>query len=208
MHCAVIDPAVATAELECFNQLVHHSPIKLSYHLPALFGMNSLKRVSADLSSIIILGSRSSVHDKLPWQDELADWISPHLRKGVPTLGICFGHQFLAHLYGAKVEYLHKDKRKAQGFRKVSFKGSRLWPDGQGELFGSHCEKVSNVPTGFRQIATCEVAQVEGLEHESLPIFSLQSHPEAVGGFLGNDQNASRFAYGHLLMKTFLSRKA
>jgi len=207
LHCAVIDPAVVNAELECFNELVLHSPIKLSYHLPALFGVKSLERVSADISSIIILGSRSSVHDQLPWQDALADWITPFLGRGVPTLGICFGHQFLAHLHGGKVEYLHRDKSKVQGFRKVNIKGSRLWPDSQGELFGSHCEKVSTIPAGFRQVATADVPQIEALEHETLPIFSIQSHPEAIGGFLGNEQEAKRFGFGHTLVKTFLNRK-
>ncbi len=206
---AVIDPAVATPELECFNQLVHLSPHKLTYHLPALFGLSSLEQIRASVSGILILGSRSSVWDKLPWQAQLTDWLWPFLKKGVPTLGLCFGHQFLAQLHGAKVEYLSVDKKKVQGFRQVKIEQSRLWGNCSGELFGSHCEVVTSVPKGFRKIASSEPSKIEGLEHESLPIYTLQSHPEAVPNFLQNNLDSNLFSFGHkLIEKYFLNLRA
>ena len=39
---AVIDPGSRVAELDTFNVMSSLSPLPLSYHLPALFGMDSL----------------------------------------------------------------------------------------------------------------------------------------------------------------------
>ena len=95
-HITVIDPAVHTAELDCFNQIALSSPFPMTYHLPALFGLGSLPSDFSSIAGIIILGSRSSVYDGRPWQKPLEDWLRPKLAKGIPTLGLCFGHQ-LSH---------------------------------------------------------------------------------------------------------------
>ena len=41
-HIAIIDPGTRVPELDCFNQLTRRSPVPLTYHLPALFGVDSL----------------------------------------------------------------------------------------------------------------------------------------------------------------------
>ena len=49
-HIAVIDPAVRIPELECFNQMALISPLPLTYHLPAMYGQQSLD--AEDLSQL------------------------------------------------------------------------------------------------------------------------------------------------------------
>lgn len=205
---AVIDPAVRTAEVECYNRMVELSPLPLTYHLPALFGLGSLPGPETRLAGIVILGSSSSVHDKLPWQSALAEWVKPRLEAGVPFLGLCFGHQYLAHLLGGEIGYVSADKEKRRGFRKVKIKGSRLWGDCEGELVVSHRETVTHAPKDFKVLATGE-AGIEAIEHERLPLFGLQPHPEAVPAFLKNvgnppEKNPARFQFGHSLVEKFL----
>lgn len=208
-HIAVIDPAVKTAEVDCFNHLVSLSPLPMTYHLPALFGMASLNALNKTAAGIIILGSSSSVHDRHPWQAQLATWLKPRLDRGVPTFGICFGHQFIAHLYGAEVGFLYPDKKKEQGFRRVRLEDSRLWGKAplEGEVFVSHREGVTTVPTGFRQVGKSDTKVLEAFEHDSLPIVTTQAHPEATPGLLANLSypGSGKLEFGHALVKSFLT---
>src|SRR4051812_29407875 len=99
-HIAVIDPAVSRAELDCFNRLARVSPLPLNYYLPALYGLETF--TENELAGFILLGSASSPTEKSPWQNKLAARLQPLLARGLPALGLCFGHQFLAHLAGAR----------------------------------------------------------------------------------------------------------
>lgn len=208
-HIAVIDPAVATAEVDCFNHLVALSPLPMTYHLPALFGMHSLKSAENQLAGIIILGSRSSVHDGLTWQEELTEWLRPKMERAIPTLGICFGHQFICHLYGAPVGFVSPTKIKQQGFRTVRIENSRILGKAmrEGQLFVSHRETVTAVPNGFSQIGTSKENILEAFEHKTLPILTVQAHPEATQGLLKNlnYQSTHSLNYGHQLISDFLN---
>lgn len=207
-HCAVIDPAVKTAALSGFNRLAELSSLKLTYHLPAFFGPDTLASEGEGLCGIVILGSASSVNDHLDWQQHLASWLKPRLLTGIPVLGICFGHQFLAHLFGGKVGFLYPDQRKLQGFRKIKFSGGKLWGNRDGEVFVAHRETVTEVPNGFKVVATSPEANVEALEHERLPIYSCQSHPETTDQFLKCLEHPvaskpGQLAFGHDLLRAF-----
>ena len=107
---AVIDPAAGTPELDAFNALAQRSsalPVAFTYHLPALFGMGSLAQLEAraQLAGVVVFGSAASVHDGAPWQRELNAWLLPRLQSdaGTPVLGLCYGHQLIAHLLGGEV---------------------------------------------------------------------------------------------------------
>src|SRR4030042_1583552 len=50
-----------------------------------------------DLSGIVITGSHAMITDHHPWSERTADWLATTIEKQIPTLGICYGHQLLAH---------------------------------------------------------------------------------------------------------------
>ncbi|MCW8919521.1 MAG: glutamine amidotransferase [Gammaproteobacteria bacterium] len=58
-----------------------------------------------DISGIVITGSGSMVTDGEPWLEQSAAWLREAVAHKVPLLGICFGHQLLAHALGGTVDY-------------------------------------------------------------------------------------------------------
>jgi GMP synthase (glutamine-hydrolysing) len=56
-----------------------------------------------NLSGIVITGSHSSVTEHQPWSEWTARWLPGAVERGIPILGICYGHQLLAHALGGQV---------------------------------------------------------------------------------------------------------
>lgn len=135
-----------------------------------------------ETDGIVIMGSAASVHDRLPWIADLAAWLAPVVRGEVrvPVLGLCFGHQLIAHLTGGRVGYVREDRSKIVGVSSSIIDGSRLVPDRRSlRVVVSHREEVKQAPAGFHVVARRDACTIDGLEHETLPLFSFQFHPEA-----------------------------
>ncbi len=59
----------------------------------------------ADIAGVVITGSHSMVSDREPWSETAAAWLRDTVAAEVPVLGICYGHQLLAHALGGEVGY-------------------------------------------------------------------------------------------------------
>ncbi|MCX6119873.1 MAG: gamma-glutamyl-gamma-aminobutyrate hydrolase family protein [Proteobacteria bacterium] len=205
----VVDPAIHTPEIECYNSLQDLSGLKLHYHLPALFSGFSLPNIDESVRGIVLLGSSSSVHDQFDWQETLIKWLKTAIEKNIPILGICFGHQLLAHMHGGKVGFVNQDRVKLVGCRKINFE----WPcfdlPKSIQLFATHNEEVKTLPSGFERIASSDQIQFEGLKHKTKPILSLQAHPEATAEFaiargFSSESLKNALTDGSLFMSGFL----
>ncbi len=213
-HVAVLDPGTRVPELDCFNRMSRESVIPLSYHLPALHGLDSLLRVEQGLLGIVILGSGASVNDDIGWQGALRDWLAPRLSAGVPALGLCYGHQLLASMLGAEVGFLREDRVKLKGLREIRIEPDPLWgPGGSGALVVSHRECVTRLGPDCVLRGTTEECRVEAFVHRSLPVAGIQAHPEATPAFVANnavpvDVTLDVLAFGHGVVDGFVQRVA
>lgn len=59
----------------------------------------------ADIAGVVVTGSHSMVSDREPWSETAAAWLRDTVAAEVPVLGICYGHQLLAHALGGEVGY-------------------------------------------------------------------------------------------------------
>ena len=101
-------------------------------------------------------------------------------RLNIPMLGVCLGLQTLAIAYGGEVsqapELLHG--RTSEIFHSVS----KLFLDIPSPFLATryHSLAVTNVPEELEATAHTSDGVVMALEHRSLPLTSVQFHPEAI----------------------------
>lgn len=121
--------------------------------------------------SYLITGSRFGVYDETPWMDALTDFIRRLRDLHIPVAGFCFGHQVMAHAYGARVE------KYAGGW----VLGAETY--GSQTAFAMHQDQVLEIPPGAAKVlgsARCEIARIE----YEFPAMSVQYHPEFSAGFM------------------------
>jgi GMP synthase (glutamine-hydrolysing) len=210
---AVVDPAQHTPELDSFNLISAMAKLPCSYHLPGLYGMDSIHALAVRnrIKGIIVLGSNASVNDRLPWQEPFHRWLLEKMREGIPTFGCCYGHQAIAHIFGGKVGFLFSDQQKLKGFRDVEVLADRRLDlrACKGPLVISHREVVSELPKDLEVWARSPQVAYDGLRHRNLPVWSMQPHPEGTPLFLAareipQPETAGDFAFGHSLIASFL----
>lgn len=57
------------------------------------------------VAGVVVTGSDAMVTDRAGWSEATARWLADVVAHGVPVLGICYGHQLLAHALGGMVIY-------------------------------------------------------------------------------------------------------
>src|SRR5688572_18532555 len=127
-------------------------------------------------SGLILSGGPSSVYAKdAPLPDKAI------FDLGVPMLAICYGLQLLAHFLGGKVERGEK-REYGKGLLTVKDNSSVLFKDlpASFQVWNSHGDKLTKLPTGFVPIAVTENSDYAAIEHRRKKIFALQFHPEVV----------------------------
>ncbi len=122
---------------------------------------------------------------------------------GVPVLGICYGMQTMAQQLGGKVEGGHTREfgyaeLRARGHTKLLDSIADLTtPEGYGMLkvWMSHGDKVTEMPAGFKLMASTESCPIAAMADESRKFYAVQFHPEVTHTLQGQ-AIISRFVLG------------
>jgi GMP synthase (glutamine-hydrolysing) len=130
---------------------------------------------------IILSGSHASVYE-----EETDRAPQAVFELNVPVLGICYGMQTMAQQLGGKVE---AGTKREFGFAEVRARGhSALFKDiqdrtnteGHGllEVWMSHGDKVTELPAGFKVIASNDTTPIAAMADETRHYYGVQFHPE------------------------------
>jgi GMP synthase (glutamine-hydrolysing) len=133
-----------------------------------------------NLKGIILSGSHASVYEV---DDRAPDAV---FELGLPVLGICYGMQTMATQLGGKVEagttreFGYAEVR-AHGHTEL-LKGIEDFntPEGHGMLkvWMSHGDKVTQLPEGFKVMASTPACPIAGMADEARKFYAVQFHPE------------------------------
>ena len=96
----------------------------------------------------------------------------------VPILGVCFGHQLMAHAFGAQVL---KDSKHVFEMVKTRVLAEDPLFDGMPKslmLLESRYEVVKSLPAGFTLIARSATSDIAAMKHPSRALYGVQFHPE------------------------------
>ena len=102
--------------------------------------------------------------------------------QGIPTLGVCLGHQAITVAYGGKVvhssEIVHGKTAEIQHTGSILFKGfSRSFMAAR--YHSLVADKIS-LPAELRITAELNNGLIMAIEHENYPVYGLQFHPESI----------------------------
>ncbi|HDZ84172.1 MAG TPA: glutamine-hydrolyzing GMP synthase [Nitrospirae bacterium] len=124
---------------------------------------------------IILSGGPSSIYDKkAPMPD------NGIFKLGIPVLGICYGMQLMARVFGGRVT----------SSRKREYGRAELVTDDKKDIFKSipsrgvvwmsHGDRILRYPRGFKPIAHTNNSPVAAMADKKRGFFALQFHPEVV----------------------------
>lgn len=130
---------------------------------------------------VILSGSHAST-----WEDHQLRAPKSVFELGVPVLGICYGMYTMAEQLGGKVE---SSTHREYGYAEVRARGHTTLldgiqdfstPDGHGMLkvWMSHGDNVTELPPGFKLMASTSSTPIAGMADESRGYYAVQFHPE------------------------------
>ena len=146
---------------------------------------------------VILSGGPNSVYeDETPRAPDIV------FKLGVPVLGICYGMQTMAAQLGGKVE---NASEREFGYAEIRARGhSRLFDgiqdrsnaEGHGlmDVWMSHGDKVTELPAGFKVVASNAATPIAGMADEARKFYAVQFHPEVTHTARGKDI-ISRFVH-------------
>ncbi|MGA2135207.1 MAG: glutamine-hydrolyzing GMP synthase [Bryobacteraceae bacterium] len=145
----------------------------------------------AGARALIISGGPNSVYDPS------SPTVDPGIfQSGARVLGICYGHQLMAHLLGGTVQLGHKGE---YGMATLELDGcsSALFDgiSGAQQIWMSHRDLVSAPPPGFSVLASTATCAIAAIEAPSRGLYAVQFHPEVAHTSRGREI-LSNFLFG------------
>ena len=162
-----------------------------TYNLVQEFGMlgadmKVVKNDEIDLNGIAALKPQAIVFSPGPGNPDSAGITLAAIKAfagKVPMMGVCLGHQSIGQAFGGKVvpakKLMHGKSSNLKHDGKGLFRG---FPQGMVAMrYHSLAVERATLPDCFEVTAESEDGEIMGMRHRTLPIESIQYHPESIG---------------------------
>ncbi len=170
-----LDTNRATSEADKFRRLLARSAARFErIHV----ANDEWPVTSKSYDAYIVTGSPCSANEHAPWIARLSEFLrDAHARKA-KLLGICFGHQLIAHALGGRVEPAAAGWQ--LGLQSIDITGETAWMKpsiARGTIYHINRDVVTKLPPGARLIAGSAFVTNEAYVLGE-NVLGLQGHPE------------------------------
>lgn len=133
-------------------------------------------RVNAH-QAYLITGSAAGIHDDLPWIEPLCAFLR-ETKGRAKLIGICFGHQLMAHAFGGQVA--RSPRGWGIGLHEYEIEQREWWMDGAERIAVpvSHQDQVIVLPPTATMLGRSAFTPLAVLSYENRRAISFQCHPE------------------------------
>jgi len=146
-------------ELETFCEILPYN--KFPHDDPSVIG-------------VILSGSPYSVYDPEAFKVDLSK-----IRGKYPILGICYGAQYMAQLYGGKVEPAGSREYGRANLSIVDLSNPLFEGfDKHSQVWMSHGDTITAIPEGFSCIASTDKVRYAAYQADDEKLWGVQFHPE------------------------------
>jgi GMP synthase-like glutamine amidotransferase len=132
----------------------------------------------AACDAYLITGSRHSVYEDEAWIGALAEFVGNAMAAGRKIVGICFGHQLVAHYFGGRTEPASVGW--GVGVHGAEIVSRESWMDPHQEsvsMLSSHKDQVVALPRGARRVASSAFCPNAAYAIGDV-VMTWQGHPE------------------------------
>lgn len=128
-----------------------------------------------DIQAVILSGSPCSVN-----QDNRLDIDLDHIITRYPTLGICYGAQYIADSHGGHVALADKREYGKASIKKVKESPLLEGIGADSQVWMSHADTILDLPSDFDVIAGTDSIPVAAYQYNGTdhPVYGIQFHPE------------------------------
>ena len=148
-----------------------------------------------DFDGYLVTGSASGVYDDLDWIEPLMDFIRKAHAADKPLVGICFGHQVIAHALGGRTEKWPDGW--GIGVFDVSLGDRPSWmPEADStRLIHIHQDQVVKLPADATLIGSTSFCD-NAMFYIGDNVFCMQGHPEFTPDYTAALMDARRDSMG------------
>lgn len=132
------------------------------------------------LGGVILSGGPSSVN-----QADAPDFDLDQVIGKVPVLGVCYGAQLIAKQQGGRVASSNKREYGRAMFTRTGNSPLFQSVSDSTQMWMSHADTIMELPEGYHLIGSTDSVEVAAYQHDSLPVYGVQFHPEVTHSLEG-----------------------
>jgi len=137
--------------------------------------------INNDFTHVIHTGSALSITQVAPFTDKAVDYIRKASDKGVPQMGICYGHQLICQALIGKHAVQSSPNGLEAGWNNITFVNgsiSTLGVEKNETVWQHHFDEVIELPEGSELYATNPHTRIQAYINYEQHLFGTQFHPE------------------------------